>query len=152
MREHAPVRVNADELEEACFFVSMAEVMDAAAFVHRRTGQVRFFGPDIDLEDVTEEELLDSTVYAEIPDETELELGTNVVRDFTASKVPDLSERVDAIFRRPGAYGQFKDMLSQEGKLELWFDYEAERLESALREWCEREGFEMVKADSVGGE
>lgn len=141
MPEQASVRVSVDDLEEAYTFVSMGG-SDVAAWVNRRTGKVHTSTTETDVDEMPEDDHGDEADCVAIPDSVDLEMGTNVVRDFTALKVPELGERIDAIFSRRGAYERFKDLLEGEGKLQLWYDYEAERLEAALREWCGREGFE----------
>jgi len=141
MPEHAPVRLSVGDLEDAYMFVCIGEGFDASAWVNRRTGQIHTHSPEFD--ELPDDDPEDGADCVAIPDQAGLEMGTNIVRDFTALKVPELGERIDSIFSRRGAYGCFKDLLDQEGKLQLWFDYEAERLEAALREWCEAEGFEL---------
>ena len=136
------MRVNVDDLEEAYTFVSMGGDFDVAAWVNRRTGQVHTYTPEADSDEMPEDDSEDGADCVAVPDQVELEMGTNIVRDFTALKVPELGDRIDAIFRRRGAYARFKELLDREGKIQLWYDYETERLDAALREWCEREGFE----------
>jgi hypothetical protein len=44
------------------------------------------------------------------------------------------------MFRRKGAYGQFKRLLESRGALERWHDYEERTVEEALQAWCRENG------------
>ena len=44
------------------------------------------------------------------------------------------------MFRGPGAYGRFKDLLGTMNLLETWYEFENQRTREALKEWCEENG------------
>ena len=68
--------------------------------------------------------------------------GVRSVR-ITSRHLPDLYDDVRAIFRRRGAYGQFKELLEGNSKLEAWYEYEDAEEKRELRAWCEDNGLEI---------
>jgi hypothetical protein len=78
-----------------------------------------------------------------IPHKNDLDLGHNLIFEFTASNLPDEYDRVREIFRHRGAYGRFKDLLDSKGLLDTWHDYENERETEALRRWCDKNEIEL---------
>jgi len=44
--------------------------------------------------------------------------------------------RVEALFARPGAFRNVKDLLRRQHLLESWQVFEVQRLEALLRQWC----------------
>ena len=79
----------------------------------------------------------------EIPHKNDLDLGHNLVFEFTASNLPDEYDRVRDIFRHRGAYGRFKDLLDFKGLLDAWHSFENERETKALRRWCDENKIEL---------
>ncbi|WP_245643891.1 hypothetical protein [Paraburkholderia oxyphila] len=63
---------------------------------------------------------------------------------FVAQELPACYEQVEGFFRRQGAYARFKDLLEREGVLDRWYSFEADAVESALRQWCAENGLELV--------
>lgn len=62
---------------------------------------------------------------------------------FVRERLPEVHARVEKIFTRRGAYGQFKGLLEGVGLLEAWHVYEAQAVEAALREWAEEQGIAL---------
>lgn len=138
--EAGPV-VDYDDLEHALYWLSAADY-GQTAFVSRETGQVVLRGEGI--EELPPDDLDDDRVWVAVPDKRDLDLGRRLVRRFADERLtPALAERVDACFRRRGAYGRFKDLLEDHGRLQDWFAFEAEATEAALRDWCASEGLQL---------
>jgi hypothetical protein len=57
--------------------------------------------------------------------------------------LPDELEQVRQMFRRRGAYAAFKDLLGFKGLPQRWYDFEHEREERALRQWCDENELEI---------
>lgn len=47
-----------------------------------------------------------------------------------------------------GAYSRYKDLLNRLGKLDMWYDFENNRIEVALRDWCRNNGIELEDKDN----
>lgn len=58
--------------------------------------------------------------------------------------LPELYDEVEDVFRRKGAYSRYKALLAGAGKLEAWYEFEEAETESALKEWAEEEGIEVI--------
>ena len=64
---------------------------------------------------------------------------------FVAQELPACYDRVEGFSRRQGAYARFKDLLEHEGALERWSAFEADAVESPMRQWCAEDGLELVQ-------
>lgn len=138
------VEVDYQELDDALMWTGGG----GEAYIDRETGRIHWAG-DEDVLDLDEAEIPDDLEDPErfipIPHKNELDLGKHLAMDFAARALPERYRNVQACFRGPGAYGQFKDLLADEGKLEAWYRFENEATEQALRDWCEAEGFRLLK-------
>jgi hypothetical protein len=127
-------------------FVSYAAAMEHNAYVSLDTGKVWWTS---DSSDAFDEELPDdletSDRYLAIPHKHELDLGGRLALGFVAQELPACYDQVEGFFRRQGAYARFKDLLEREGVLEHWYAFEADAVESALRQWCVENGLELVE-------
>lgn len=133
--------VDYDDLEHALYWVSAADY-GQTAYVSRATGQVVLRGEVI--EEPLPDDLDDGSTWAAVPHKRDLDLGRRLVQRFADERLtPALAERVDACFRRRGAYGRFKDLLDEHGHLDAWFAFEADATEAALRDWCAEEGLRL---------
>jgi hypothetical protein len=65
---------------------------------------------------------------------------------FVAQALPACYDQAEGFFRRQGAYARFKDLLDREDVLERWFAFEADAVESALKQWCAENGLELLEA------
>ncbi len=72
-----------------------------------------------------------------------MDLGKQLVSDFVNEFMPDDYDFVRSIFSRRGAYGQFKNFLARERKLDQWHAFEEQALRKAIREWCADNGIEL---------
>jgi hypothetical protein len=89
------------------------------------------------------EDLDESDDYIDIPHKNDLDLGKALVMDFVHSRCPEEIDRVLSIFRRPGAYGRFKDLLEQKSLLDEWYEFEQQRTRQALLHWCAENSIEL---------
>ncbi|EFK05663.1 conserved hypothetical protein [delta proteobacterium NaphS2] len=78
-----------------------------------------------------------------IPHKNDLDLGRNLVFEFVEEYLPDDYERVRKMFRRSGAYANYKALLERRGLLEKWYGFENSREAQALREWCKENEIEL---------
>jgi len=135
--------VKYSDLELAMSFVSGGDMYDAAAYVSRKTGKIYWESSEMDEEDDIPDDLDDITLYAGVPHQHDLDLGKRLVMKFTGRAMLDQYDQVAAIFRRPGAYSRYKDLLYRNELLEEWYKFENSAIKSALREWADAEGFEV---------
>jgi len=130
------------DIENAFFFVSSAPCEMNCAVLNRETREIFYRSEMGDFEDISEDDL-DSDKYVEIPHKNELDLGHELVFDFVGRHLPDEYDRIHAMFAKRGAYGRFKDLLQSNGLLETWYEFQSQREEQALREWCKDNGIEL---------
>ena len=134
--EHA---ITFDTIEDAFLFVSSAAPGEHYAVVNLKTGE-SFFASIISDYDELPDDIDESEDFIGIPHKNDLDLGKPLVMDFVRQLCPELIDRVLAIFSRRGAYGRYKDLLSEKNLLEEWYAFESQRTREALLEWCERQG------------
>lgn len=139
------VSVSLDELLSACEWVSAGEAaaLDCEAYVGRATGKVYWCGEGV--EEQPPEDIDDGNLYIAVPHKTEFDLGRSLALRFVDEHLPDERETVNELFRKRGAYAQFKSLLARAGQLETWHEYEHAATEAALREWCEENGLCLVR-------
>jgi hypothetical protein len=120
--------------------------MEHNAYFSLDTGKIWWTS---DSNDAFDEEIPDdletSDRYLAIPHKSQLDLGKRLAARFVAQALPARYEQVEGYFRRQGAYARFKDLLEHEGVLERWYSFEADAVESALRQWCAENGLELVQ-------
>jgi hypothetical protein len=140
------------ELLEAYEWVSAGMEMEAEAYVSRVTGQVfrsTASGEFGEGEDELPGDVGDDSLYIRVPNKHDLDLGKPLVFGFVRERLPEVHARVEKIFAKRGAYGQFKCLLEGAGFLKSWYEYEAQAVEAALREWAEEQGLAL---DDEGGD
>ena len=130
------------DIEDAFIFVSLAGYGMHSAVLCKDTGRILYRSEMGDLDEIGNEDL-DWDTCIEIPHKNDLDLGRRLVFEFVESHLPDGYHRVQQIFGRRGAYGRFKDFLESKGLLQSWYDFENQRQEQALRDWCEENGIEI---------
>ena len=140
------VAVKHDDLSLAFDFVSYAAPTEHNAYVSLDTGKIYWTS---DSSDAFDEEIPDdletSERYLAIPHKNELDLGRRLALRFVAQELPACYDQVEGFFRRQGAYARFKDLLEHEAVLERWYSFEADAVESALRQWCAENGLELLE-------
>jgi len=113
-----------------------------SAILCKDTGKIYYQSEMSDLDETVGEEL-DMTNCVRIPHKNDLDLGSTLVFDFVQMYMPDHSNRVEQFFRARGAYSRFKTLLDSQGMLQKWYDFEKQRQEEVLREWCEENRIEF---------
>jgi len=140
------VAVKLDDLSMAFDFVNYAAPMEHNAYVSLDTGKVYWTS---DPNDAFDEEIPDdletSDRYLAILHKNDLDLGKALALRFVAQELPACYDQVEGFFRRQGAYARFKDLLEREGVLDLWYSFEADAVEAALRQWCAENGLEILE-------
>lgn len=139
--------VKADDLVDAMQWASETFAGDNEAYVCRQTGKIYLVPADLDMLDETEDslpdDLHDNSKYLAVPGKYDLDLGNQLVYDFTNEFLPAHYDHVRDLFRRKGAYSRFKEFLQGEGLLEKWHDYSDKREVGALTDWAESNGLEV---------
>lgn len=138
------IEVSLGDLEDAFGFVNSGTPMENLVYISLDTGKIYWVSEVIPVEEDVPEDLDDSDRYLVLPDRKELGLGDLPLR-FTDERLPGRSQEVSSIFRRRGAYRQFKELLASLGKLEEWYQFEAQEEEKALREWCSENDIRIVE-------
>ena len=123
------------DVQEAFFFVGSAGYGTHSAVLNLDTGQLYYRSEMGDLNEITDE-VIDWDSCIDIPHKNDLGLGQELVFEFVADNLADEYGRVEQIFRKRRAYRRFKGLLQSRGMLQAWFDFEHEREEQALRQWC----------------
>ena len=140
------VAVKYDDLSMALDFISSASLMEHSAYVSLDTGEVYWTSDSNDaLDEEVPDDLETSDRYLAIPHKNDLDLGRRLALRFVAQELPARYDEVEGFFQRQGAYPRFKDLLHYEAFLEAWFTFEADSVESALRQWCADNGIEILK-------
>lgn len=136
--------VKLTDLLDGLEFSSFDGLLTSATYVCTVTGVVYFVSEGGVLNDDLPEDLETSDRYVQLPSKNELDLGRNLVFSFIENCLPEEYETVRGVFQKRGAYAKFKNLLERKGLLNQWYAYEQVQKESALRLWCEDNGFEVV--------
>jgi len=134
--------ISFSDIEDAFFFVSMDPQFMHSAFLCKETGEI-FYQSEMDDSDEFFEEMDDPDKYIPIPHKNELDLGRELVFEFTSTYLPEAFDRVYSIFRRKGAYAKYKALLESKGALQDWYDFENNRQTAALKKWCRENDIEI---------
>jgi hypothetical protein len=137
--------VNLSDLVTSFFYIDGgAAAYGNRAYVCRLTGRTYCVSDEFPGDEDVPEDLDDSDQYVAVPDRHELDLGVRLVRRFAEENLgDDDAEKIMSFFRHKGAYGRMKEFLAERGKLEAWHRFEEAEMESALRAWCEEQGWEV---------
>ncbi|MDO8811026.1 MAG: hypothetical protein Q7J38_03230 [Gallionella sp.] len=150
MTVSAPIKF--DDVLAAYEWVSSSSPAENEAFVSRITGNVHWSSGIIDLDEELPEDIEDGSIYVSVPHKYDLNLGKSLALTFAEERLADSYETVSNIFHQRGAYGKFKDLLELEGRLEAWYEYEANAIELALRECAADQGLLITEGSAqVGG-
>lgn len=136
------ISVNKDELENA--MILMDGPASGDAWVCRRTGRIIVRSDLVDKEDEPVPEDVDDDKYVAVPGLKRLDLGQALVFDFVIEHLPDAEGEVRLMFRRPGAYRRFSNLVDDRGLRERWHAFRDERTQAALRAWCEENGMSLA--------
>jgi hypothetical protein len=135
--------VKYDDLEMAVMFISGGELLDARAYISRKTGEIYWLSDETEEEEEIPTDVDNPDLYAFVPSQRDLDLGKHLVFKFVSRELPDRYEEVDSMFRHSGAYTRYKELLDGIGLLETWYKYEQSALEAAILDWAESEGFSV---------
>lgn len=131
------------DIELAYNFVSSAAPSTNSAFLCLETGVCHWHSEYDDLEEPLPDDVWDREKYVEIPHKNDLDLGQRLAFRFAGQVLPNDVDEVNAIFRRKGAYRQFKALLARRGKVDAWLEFENNSERDALREWCADNGIDL---------
>lgn len=108
-------------------------------FLDKETGKNYFhFENGDNFEELPED--IEDDKYIEIPHKFDLDLGKYLALDFASQFLPSEADYIQGMFRRRGAYSQFKNYLEHKDLLDDWYKFETEKTEIALRKWCAMTG------------
>jgi hypothetical protein len=127
-------------------FVS-TDYVENLAYVCRASGKIYWISGEpgvLDEEDEIPDDIDDPDKYVRVPDKRGLDLGSQLVFDFTVRFLPQHYDDVRDMFRRKGAYGRFKGLLERQEKVQAWYGFSDEQATRALRAWCAEEGLKPV--------
>jgi hypothetical protein len=140
----AIVPVSLPDLLDAFEWVSSSTTLENLAYVSRSTGKTYITSREMDVGDELPDDIDDGREYVAVPHKNELNLGSHLAISFAENWLPESAEVVHAFFRQRGAYGRFKDLLERKACLDAWYQYEAQSVEKALREWCRANDIAVV--------
>lgn len=123
-------------------YVGMGRRFEHSAYLNRRTGE-SYLVSDPGDSDALPDDFEESEDYLKIPHRNDLDLGRELVFEFVEQRLPAAIEQVHDFFRYTGAYGHFRDLLEENGLLEDWNEYDANRSRVAMLEWCAKNGVEL---------
>lgn len=134
--------VDVHDLESAMLLLDADR--SAEAWVCRSSGVVLIQSDEVgEPVEAIPDNVNDSAYFTPIPSARGLDLGQELVFGFVKSDMPDEYDAVRQLFRRPGAYGRYSQLLDRLGLRERWHRYRDEQTRAALRTWCEDHGFNL---------
>jgi len=131
------------DIENAFMYVAAAMYGMNSAVLYKDTGKLLYRSDMAGIDEIEDEDNLDRDQCIEIPHKNDLGLGRNLVFEFVEEYLPNDYDRVRQMFRRKGAYSNYKALLERRGLLEKWYDIENSREEQALRRWCKENEIEL---------
>ncbi len=135
------MEIKFSDIEDAFIFASSGQPYECEAYISQETGRTYYQSDYVDYDELPED--IDDPKYIVIPHKTELDLGKRLVLKFAYKYLGNNADDVEILFRRKGAYAQFKRLLDRLGKLDLWYQYESNALQKAIIEWCEEHKISM---------
>ena len=126
-----------DDIESAFNFVSSAGYGLNSAYLDVKTGEI-FYRSELTGTDELDDDDTGTDPLIAVPHKNDLDLGQSLIFEFVEDNLPDAYDEVRYIFRKRGAYSRYKELLSSRGMLEAWYRFEQDRIEKALRSWCEQ--------------
>jgi hypothetical protein len=138
------ITVKYDELLSAFDFVSAGTPFENKAYICMDTGAIHWVSVTLDLEEEVPDDIETSNRYIAVPHKNDLDLGRNLALSFVNQELPDEYNTVANFFRHKGAYRRFKNLLETRAMLEKWLSFETKAYETALREWCQKNGIQLL--------
>ena len=111
--------------------------MEYEAYLSLETGAIHYHSEYGDLEEQLPDDIDDQDKYVVIPQKRYFGLGRRLAQSFTEQFLPNNVDEVSAMFKRSGAFSQFKQLIEAHGQLDHWRLFESEALTQAIRQWCE---------------
>lgn len=135
-------------LEDALDWVDLADSGNRAR-ISRRTGAAHLLVGDEGLLDVDDidpvpEDVEDDTLYAELPDKRDLDLGQRLAMRFAREALPGRADEIERLLHRRGGWRAFRAEVERADQLDAWYRFEDAATKAALRDWAESEGFAVV--------
>ncbi len=134
--------VSLSEIIDAYYFVNVSSYGSNRAILCKDTGRILYRSEEAGIDEVADQDL-DWENCIEIPHKYDLNLDRELVFEFVEMYLPDEYHRVRQMFRKRGAYSRYKRFLESRGMLDTWYEFENEREEHALRQWCKENGIEL---------
>ncbi len=140
------VTVDRTEFFIAYEFVSFGGFGENMAYISLDTGKIHLVSASVDMmeEEAVPDDLETSDRYIAMPHKNELGLGRDLALRFAARELPDDHHAVKDMFRRKGAYRNFRRLLETRDVLQRWYDFENRETEDALNIWCEENGIQLA--------
>jgi hypothetical protein len=134
--------IDLDDLNLA--YMAVSSEYDNTVYIHKPTGKIYI---DFDLGDNPEPlpDDIESDDYVAMPSRVELGLGRDLAIRFTREHLEDNLDYVYDIFRRKGAFANFKYFLEKHNMLVQWHQYNEAAEDKAIREWCVENGLVINK-------
>ncbi len=133
-----------DDVYAAFMYNNSAESLGIGYAVYSpETDKIYYIGDGEELED-TEAGQLDPDKLIYFANSYDLGLGKALVFDFVKRYLPQDYDRVRSIFSRRGAYQRWKNFLANRSLLDQWYQFENEKTEKALRQWCAEVGIKLT--------
>ena len=128
-----------DAIDNAFHYVSDAPAGERSAVVYRCTGKVYLASVKAGFDERPVGFATDPD-YVTIPRRQDLDPGKPLLVEFVRGHCPAELARIEALFARPGAFRNVKDLLRRKNLLESWQVFESRQMESLLRQWCAAQG------------
>lgn len=138
------MKVSRRDIQTAFDFVSSVRPEEHTAVLDKSTGKIYYHSELGDLDEIPDS-LWQSKDIVQIPHKNDLDLGRELVFRFVEARMPDDYANVEDMFRRPGAYGRYKDLVASRGLLDEWYEFEKQAVNTELREWCEAHEIELTE-------
>lgn len=135
-----------EEIEDAFFFVSSEAYGMNRALLCLDNGEIYYHSESGDLNELDEDNFACDN-FLDIPHKNDLGLGAALAMEFAQMRMPEDMSQVDGIFRWPGAYRRFKELLDSKELLQSWYDFENRRVHEALQEWCQENNIDLKGGD-----
>lgn len=132
------------DIEDAFLFVGSGQYGENSAILCKSTGHIYYRSEYGDIDDDLPDEEFDPNIHVHIPHKNELGLGKDLVFEFVEQHIPDEYHTVNDIFRKRGAYSRFKALLGSKGLLESWYEFENQRVKTAIIQWCQTNGIHVI--------
>ena len=132
-----------EDIENAFEFVSSGLQFENSAIIDKTTGEIYYTSEMSGIDEIPKDIELESDRYVGIPHKNDLNLGRNLVFQFSSQYLQDEIDEIYSLFNRKGAYRRYKNLLESKGLLEEWYSFEDEHQKSALLEWCEENDIQI---------